>query len=64
VGITQWWRAKLADGGVVQWVSPRESRGGKILGKMEGGEMGTTSMLKPLMWKLLLNEQKLIQFIK
>jgi hypothetical protein len=40
VGITRWWRAKLAGGGVVQWVSPRESRGGKILGKMEGGEMG------------------------
>jgi hypothetical protein len=40
VGIAQWWRAELAGGGVVQWVSPRESHGGKILGKMEGGEMG------------------------
>ena len=28
---------ELASGGVVQWVSPRESRGGKILGKMGGG---------------------------
>jgi hypothetical protein len=40
VGIAQWWRAELASGGVVQWVSPRESHCGKILGKMEGGEMG------------------------
>jgi hypothetical protein len=36
----RWWRAELANGGVVQWVSPRESRDGKILRKMEGVEMG------------------------